>query len=356
MAGNLRNRVRIMPSRLAVLLVLLLSAARAQSPAEFTLTAASFQNGRSVELDKLPWKYHPGATAGDDPDWADPQFDDRAWETLNGTAITLDRIPKSGWRGVGWFRLRLKADPALAAQPLALVMVHYGASEIYLDGKLVERFGKVGATPEQEVAYNPNTLPLNITLGASGEHVLAVRHSCMELRDLSGGWGKWFARQSFRPVVSAYVNRTTNYGAGFGIRLVDATLARDEQVARRANGGLYLLNTGLLLAIGLLHLLLFWFYPRQRANLFFGLFACSSAASNIIHYRWSLSHQSATGIISQLGLNITLNYLGLGALLAFMYSAFAVRIQRWFWLWLVAAVLYVSTALIFVEMNEVRRW
>jgi len=33
-----------------------------------------------------------------------------------------------------------------------------------------------------------------------------------------------------------------------------------------------------------------------------------------------------------------------------------VRIQKWFWLWLMAAVLYVSTALIFVETTEVRRW
>jgi uncharacterized membrane protein YeiB len=99
-------------------------------------------------------------------------------------------------------------------------------------------------------------------LDARGEHVLAVRHSCVEMRDLSGGWGKWFARQSFRPVVSAYTNRTTNYGAGFGIRMVEAGQARDEQRARRENGGLYLLNIGLLLAIGLLHLLLFWFYPR----------------------------------------------------------------------------------------------
>src|SRR4029434_1315584 len=125
------------------------------------------------------------------------------------------------------------------------------------------------------------------------------------------------ARQSFRPVVNAFANRTPNYGAGFGVRLVGAGEARDEQAARWADGGLYLLNIGLLSAIGLLHLLLFWFYPSQRANLFFGLFACFSAAGNIIYYRWGLSHQSATGIIGQLGANIALTYLGLGMLLAF---------------------------------------
>jgi serine phosphatase RsbU (regulator of sigma subunit) len=332
----------------------------AQTNDVFTLTAASLQNGQSVELSKLPWKYQPG----DDPQFANPQFDDRAWETLKGTAITLNSIPKSGWHGIGWFRLRLKADPALTNQSLALVMVHYGASEIYLDGKLVERFGRVGTvgtTPEREVAYNPNTLPINIVLDARGEHVLAVRHSCMEMRDLSGGWGKWIARQSARPVVSAYANRTNSFGAGFGVWLVEAGRARDDYVTKRAGGGLYLLNFGLLLAIGLLHLLLFWFYPRQRANLFFGLFACASAASNIIYYRWSLSHQSATGILLQNGANNTLSFLALGTLLAFMYTAFAESIPKrlwpkWFWLWVMAAALYIPMNSLFVGLAETRHW
>ena len=173
---------------LALFSLYALFAAQAQT----VLTADQLQNGQAVELDQLGWKYAPD----DDPRFADPQFDDRAWETLNGTAITLDSIPKSGWRGLGWFRLRLQVDPALANQPLALVLVHYGASEIYLDGKLVQRFGTVGATPETEVAYNPNTLPFEIVLDGHNDHVLAVRHSCMAMQDLSGGWGRWFARMS----------------------------------------------------------------------------------------------------------------------------------------------------------------
>ncbi len=335
-----------------LLLILWFLPVAVQSQDVVTLTADSLQNGQSVELDKLGWKYQPG----DDPRFADPQFDDRAWETLHGTAITLDSIPNSGWRGIGWFRLRLQVDPALANQPLALVLVHYGATAIYVDGKLIERFGTVGTTPETEVAYNPNTLPVNIVLDGRGEHVLAVRHSCMELRDLSGGWGKWFARQSFRPVVSAYANRTNNYGAGFGVWLVEAAQARDDYVTRRVGGGFYLLNFGLLLAIGLLHLLLFWFYPSQRANLFFGLFACASAASNIIYYRWSLSHQSATGILLQNGVNNTLSLLALGTLLAFMYTAFAKRIPQWFWVWVTAAALYIPLNSIFVGLAETRYW
>jgi hypothetical protein len=123
--------------RVLALLLLLFNDGHAQSDSASTLTAASLRSGQPIELDKLPWKYQPG----DDQAWAAPQFDDRDWEILNGTAITLDRIPKSGWHGLGWFRLRLKAEPNLAQQPLALVMVHYGASEVYLDGNRIQSFG-----------------------------------------------------------------------------------------------------------------------------------------------------------------------------------------------------------------------
>ncbi|MBL8205267.1 MAG: SpoIIE family protein phosphatase [Blastocatellia bacterium] len=326
-------------------LVLWLWPLAAHAQDAFTLTAASLQNGQAVELDKLGWKYSPN----DDPRFADPQFDDHAWETLSSTAIMLNNIPKSGWQGIGWFRLRLKADPALASQSLALVMVHYGASEIYLDGKLVERFGTVGTTPETEVAYNPNTLPIYITLDARDEHVLAVRHSCMEMRDLSGGWGRWLAQQSFRGGVSIATNRTIDYGAGFGLQIADAQQTRDEQVNRRAAGGNYLLNIGLMLAIGSLHLLLFWFYPRERGSLFFGLLTYAFAAHNSLLYSQHFGHQSALRIMLHAGGIQALTMLRPGMLLAFMYTVFALRIPKWFWFWAIAALLYIPLDLLFVE-------
>jgi len=100
-------------------LLLLTTSSSAQSDPALTLTAESLQNGKSVELSKLNWKYQPG----DDPRFADPQFDDHLWETLKGTDITLAHIPSRGWRGIGWFRLRLRVDPMMTSQPLALVMV-----------------------------------------------------------------------------------------------------------------------------------------------------------------------------------------------------------------------------------------
>lgn len=306
-------------------------------------TAAQLQNGQLVELDKLSWKYSPD----DDPRFADPQFDDGAWETLNGTTITLDNIPKSGWRGIGWFRLRLKADPALANQSLALVMVHYGASEVYLNGKLIERYGTIGATPESEVEYNPNTVPLAVVLDGHSEHVIAVRHSCMAMRDMSSWWSHWLHRLASRQLLKTHTNRTNEFGAGFGIGMQELKQAQAKiDRLKSPNGrGFALYSSCFALAIGLLHLLLYWFYPGQRANLYFGLFACFVFVTLTSQYLLTVGHYGATGIMFLSVVNSLSFYLFMLFLLAFFYTAFLLRLPRLYWLWGVVAACFWFTAL-----------
>ncbi len=327
-----------------LLLILWFLPVAVQGQEVVTLTADSLQNGQSVELDKLNWKYQPG----DDPRFADPQFDDRAWETLNGTAITLDRIPKSGWRGLGWFRLRLQVDPALANQPLALGMVHYGASEIYLDGKLVQSFGTVGATPETEVEYNPNTVPLGIVLDGRSEHVIAVRHSCMVMRNSTSWWSRWVHRFDSRQALKTYTNRTNEYGAGFGIGIQELKQAQAEnEMLKSLDGmGFDLYTSGLALAIGLLHLLLYWFYPNQRANLFYGLSACFMSVAFTAPYLLRTGHYGARGIIFLYVLTALSVCSALVSFLAFFYTVFLLRLPKLFRLWLIAAVLFLFIAVL----------
>ena len=304
--------------------------------AQTVLTADQLQNGQSVELDKLNWKYLPD----DEPRFADPQFDDRAWETLNGTAITLDSIPQSGWRGSGWFRLRLQVDPALIHQPLALVLVHYGASEVYLNGKLIERFGTVGATPETEVEYNPNTVPLAIVLDGRSEHVIAVRHSCMVMRDATSWRSRWLHLLASQQLLRNYTNRTIEYGAGFGIKMQELkqAQAKIDRLKSLDGRGFALYASGLALAIGLLHLLMYWFYPDQRANLFFGLFACLVFVTVTSQYALNVGHFGASGILFLSVVNSLSFHLFLMSLLVFFYTVFLQRLPKLFWLWLIVAV------------------
>ncbi|MGH7450254.1 MAG: hypothetical protein ACRENG_02840 [bacterium] len=65
------------------------------------------------------WKYH----AGDNPAWANPDFSDSTWE-ITGTELEPNRSSKTGWNGVGWFRLHLAVDSLLWQKPLILTMRH----------------------------------------------------------------------------------------------------------------------------------------------------------------------------------------------------------------------------------------
>lgn len=61
-----------------------------------------------IWLSDVMWKYFPG----DNGERANPQFADSEWEITN-TRLNPNNLPKSGWNGIGWFRLHLVVDSAL---------------------------------------------------------------------------------------------------------------------------------------------------------------------------------------------------------------------------------------------------
>ena len=118
------------------------------------------------------WKYH----AGDDTLWKNPAFNDSGWDTLKPN-LNLNKIDTGIFNGIGWFRYHLKIDSVFVNKPMAFLMEHMGASEIYLDGQLVHSFGKISPEKENEEAYNPQHMPVNIVFDSAGNYVLAVRYS-----------------------------------------------------------------------------------------------------------------------------------------------------------------------------------
>ncbi len=146
-------------------------------------------------LESRFWKFHRGDSAV----WASPEFNDSEWETTN-TRLDPNTLPKSRWYGVAWFRLHLAVDSTLWNRPLALNVWQVGASEIYLDGRLVAQFGKVGSSKRDEEGYatiNTDFLPppKSIVFGKTN-HVIAVRFSNFNLEKYS------HLEQGFRIVLS----------------------------------------------------------------------------------------------------------------------------------------------------------
>ena len=139
----------------------------------------SFNN--AIHLTELPpegvllnkgWKFQ----AGDNPEWAMPDYDDKGWTPVN-PALELHNLPEVREAEIGWFRLELKVDSLLASKSLAILVSTIGASEIYLNGKLIYRFGIVSATYKEEQTRFFFDRPFSLKLDYPSSNVIAVRYS-----------------------------------------------------------------------------------------------------------------------------------------------------------------------------------
>ncbi|MBA2494730.1 MAG: SpoIIE family protein phosphatase [Acidobacteria bacterium] len=297
----------------------------AQNNEVFTLTADALQDGKSVELNKLTWKYH----AGDDAAWANPQFDDSSWDKLEETVIKPEAIPKSGWNGRAWFRLYVQIDESLADKNFAFIMVQRGASEIYLDGKKLVTFGAVTDTEISE--YNPSRLPIPFRFEGAGEHLIAVRFASETLADMSVGIASWLANGGIYPSFS------------LAIRNADDLNGIISQYAFTSSMRVGFLFIGFLLALALLHFLLYIFYRVERGNLFYSIYAFSFAILLVCGNLMVHGHQPILPSIIAGMINSTMLAVEFVALLAFVHVVFARPLGKLFWIltaaWAVSSVL-----------------
>ncbi|NIV95504.1 SpoIIE family protein phosphatase [candidate division KSB1 bacterium] len=199
--------------------------------------------GRPFRLEN--WKYQPG----DNPEWANPGFDDSSWDATC-PCILADHKPEGGWDGIGWFRVDVSVDSSLWGVPLAFDLRQTGASEIYLDGKLLYSFGKVGRSKEDEVALI-DINPKYIVFNNQQDHVLAIRYS----------------------------NFSTDYHNQLGIDAgFNCFVSQDlnSHFRERAEGirtkTIYqILFVAIPVVLAFLHFFLFLFYPRTKENLYFAI-------------------------------------------------------------------------------------
>ncbi|MGH9900907.1 MAG: SpoIIE family protein phosphatase, partial [Pyrinomonadaceae bacterium] len=324
---------------LVVLLFCAPSAADAQeaggaaaTDAAFVLSAETLREKGRVGLDEAGWRY----MAGDSPAYAAREFDDGGWERVSDTYIRPDAPPRAGWRGRGWFRLRLRVDERLVGQPLALRVWHRGASEIYVDGEPVGSFGRITAEADEE--YNPRGLfvPVVFRAGVADTHTVAVRYSYMASGDTARGRGSWLARGAYGPWFSLAV-------APVG----DALLSLER---RARNERLDYVFAGLLFALALVHFLLYVFYRRERGNLYYSFFALGLGAFVWLSSVSDTGHHSAAVAALVEGMKTAAQCLAMAALLAFLYVEFTGGLSRFFWvmLWLwVASIAVLTLTLLF---------
>jgi serine phosphatase RsbU (regulator of sigma subunit) len=205
--------------------------------------------GGTIELYDR-WRYR----AGDSLAWASPAYDDGAWPMVPSLVSPSDPFPPER-AGRGWFRLHLKVDSALAHAPLAWSIAQTGASEVYLNGRLIARLGTLGTGAHDEVPFEERT-PRVIVMDGGTDQLLAIRYSdfaAARLRALEQPTGLTMYLGPADVTILSHTDRTRIYSA---VQVGLVTLA---------------------LVLAALHLFLYLFNRSERGNLYFSLLIAAMA-------------------------------------------------------------------------------
>jgi signal transduction histidine kinase len=227
------------------------------------------------------WKLH----TGDNPEWADPAFDDSAWQTVPLTATWREQGLQD-LDGPAWFRgiVHLDAEARLAAArghlALRLGSPSGGAYEVYAGGRLLGRsrgWSSELPFPEPQVFHVPTGAP-----GPAGTLQLAIhvrRADWAADGDASAG-----------PAGG-------ELALGFEQALSDRTRAHwtDELL----NEVPLLVLAALFAAAALYHLLLFGRRRTQIEHLWFGLLSLAFSVNTFASTYWIYEITSSLGIATR---------------------------------------------------------
>lgn len=285
----------------------------AQTDAVFYLDSLPKTQEYKINDPGLPvltsWKYKKG----DNPKWADSAFNDRSWIFV-APELNFDSIPENTFENIGWFRLHIKTDSSLVDKALALLITHSGASEVYLDGKLIHRFGKIDTKNNvNEDRYDPQEVPVSIRFEKTRTHVLAIRYANAM-------------------AVSDYKNRHITLG-GFNLKFAEIN---EAVIYKYLNSNIitaiFIFYFTFFIALSFLHFTFFLFYRANKSNLYYSIFAGAFGTyflSLVISKNFMLP--DFVNSINQFA--STLSNFYMPALLAMLYSVFYKKMPKIFWLW-----------------------
>ncbi len=317
--------------------LLLVYSSYAQAPSPITATNHSIfvllkekmtqQNQYILPLSKVGWRY----CAGDSAQWKDKEYNDSHWLRFVNTQLPVDSLPKDKWTGTAWFRLTFKVEDKLKNQVHALIINQTGASEIYLDGVLLQKFGKVGNTIAEEKPFISNDLPVAIYLDSADIHTIAIRFSNQQAQQQRKTLGNSFKYFGFEIFFSQSMNDTVSY----------------KLHALQTFFGNFNILGGIYLSLWVLHLLFFLFFQRDKVNVWFSLFTGVVASLLLLNYKTFGWYDNTYAHIFLLNYANVAAYLFIATYLGFLYSVFYQEQPKHFhYLFAIITVIFLADLLI----------
>jgi signal transduction histidine kinase len=289
------------------------------------------------------WKFQPG----DNMEWAQVDFNDIGWQAIDPTQDIRD-LPQLWQTNIGWFRLHFSVDSVLSQQSLALLVQQTGASEIYLNGKLIRQLGRISDKPEEIQAMTlPSSHMIGFPVANEPSQVLAVRFALQ--RNVP------YIQFGGRPNPALQIN-------------VNEVNAASRYVSSNDITSFEYFRAGLFFILAILHLGFFWFNPAQKANLYFFLYAflyaLGASAINLAYKVYSIDTKmyllvfaSAVGVIINAVFYLKALYQLLNLQKGFFFwilsSGLILIFPLSFWLYNQAGLLF-SLSTILISLESIR--
>jgi signal transduction histidine kinase/AraC-like DNA-binding protein len=232
---------RAVLSRVIFWCLLLCSANKIYAQDTTIIKRASFSVVHEMALCDSTWLFH----AGDFSKTELPITHTTNWDTLHRTIFGKQNPPR-GWQGIAWFAQWVKVDTGLVGVKLDFRINHDGASEIFVDGKPVGGYGKVGNSAAQMEAYRAPRELIALWFSDTKPHLITMRYS--------NYFGVYPDFLGFEPWIGDY-----------------NAVAKRTHLTRQLFSFVPMCAAAEII-LGLLHFLFFLFYPKQKLNLYYAFF------------------------------------------------------------------------------------
>jgi len=261
----------------------------------------------------------------DNSTMSQPGYNDSDWVFIH-TELKNDSTAGT-INGISWFRNRMYISDTMLDKSFALNMTHFGASEVYINGKLLKTYGKIGLTGDSTEYYNPTMSPFIFHFSDTGYHTIAIRYA------------------NYR---TGKETKAPEYVHGFSISVTEAneTLWLNS-LLRMIILGFFLFLAGGFLTLTGLHLLLWLYRYSDKSNFFLSILCLAFSIYFIMQAYWTQTPDAdvATQRMNFTGVLLMVVLLTLSALLNYLF----VRIGWRFW---AIAVICIAAMVLIIEGND----
>ena len=235
-------------------------------------------------------------------------YDDSKWEITRPAIRYRQNANKTSdtFSSICWLRFHFRADSSIVNIPLALRVTHYGASEIYLDGKKIAGYGIT--TGDSLDYYDPQEVPLVMSVPDTGIHVLAVRYANYEAK------------------LNALRQHRTLAGPKMSLSKSESAIIVDHWNAITITF-IFTLLFGIFLTFSIVHLFLYFFYRAAKSNLFFSILCFCISCAFLMHIMNTFSHDPNVAIFNSFLYFILLS-IGIFSFCGFTTYLFAKKMIR----------------------------